>query len=152
MSMKGISIWFLFFGLLVLKGQDYPTFQKIHQEILLKYPDLNNKEIFVSTVPPGEDVKAQWQKTQFTFGQAKLKGGRSGFQIVLLYIDGRVQDEITLKNKYENAGFRILAVGEDEFQKLNAVHNVLLDNEGKMMESGLKVNELFNRILNHITR
>lgn len=152
MSMKGISIWFLVFGLLCLKGQDFPMMQKIHQDILMKYPDLNNKEIFVSTVPPGEDFKAQWQKTQSTFGYAKLKGGRSGFQIVLLYIEGKVQDEIMLKNKFEPAGFKVMAVSEDVFQKISPVNNFLLDKEGKMMESGLKENELFNRILNHITR
>lgn len=146
-------VWMLTVGIVsLLNAQDNPVYQKIHREVLLKYPELNNKEIFLSAFPPSEDNKAQWQRTQSTFGHAKLKGGRSGFQIVLLYIEGKVQDEIMLKNKFEPAGFKVMAVSEDEFHKISSVNNFLLDNEGRMMESGLKENELFNRILNHITR
>lgn len=152
MNKKSISILVLFLFLLMLKGQEHPVLQKIHQNVLEKYPELTHKEIFLSTVPPTEENKMQWQKTQTTFGHAKLKGGRSGFQIVLLYIDGKVQDEITLKNKFDSLGFKILPINEDGFQKIQSVRNLILDHEGKMMESGIEENNLFNRILNHITR
>jgi hypothetical protein len=135
-----------------LIAQDHPVYQKIHRDVLLKYPELKNKEIFLSTLPPSEENKPQWQKTQSTFAYAKLKGGRSGFQVILLYIEGKVQDEITLKNKYESLGFKILPVSEESFQKMQSVRNLILDQEGKMMESGIEENNLFNRILNHITR
>jgi hypothetical protein len=153
MGMKTMLVWMLALGFISsLNAQDHPVNQKIHREVLLKYPELNNKEIFLSVSPPSEENKAQWQKTQSTFAYAKLKGGRSGFQIVLLFIDGKVQDEITLRNKYEALGFKILPLSEESFQKIQSVRNLILDHEGKMMESGIEENNLFNRILNHITR
>lgn len=132
-------------------SDDLPLLLKIHRQFLTQYPDMAQKEIFLSVALPSDPTLSQWKKTQETFRVAKLKGGK-GFQIVLLFDQAISSAEIELTKKSYGSGFVLMGIPSDDFRKISSIRNAILSQNGEIMITSLNENELFNQIHQHITR
>jgi len=155
--MKSMYIWFLtiLFMLSGLKvfSQDNNFFGKLHSLVLQENSNFRDKLLFFSSdLPAAEEDLNAWKKTQFTFVQARLKGGSKGFQVVILFEKGNTEQEISVKKKSESSGFLLLGVEKELYNKLKSIKNLLMDSSSEPIQSGIKENELFNLIAKQITR